>query len=84
MRIELEVDELVLDGFNPHQHFRIRAVAERELVRLFSAERGLPPALRQSREMGYLDAGTFEAAPGVTGEAVGSGVARAMCGALRR
>ncbi len=84
MRIELDVDELVLDGFDPGERFAVRAAVERELMSLISAKGGARPSLLQSREIGHLDAGTFEAAPGVTGEAVGSRVARALYGALSR
>ncbi len=84
MRIELDIGELVLDGFDPHERFAVQAAVERELVRRISAEGGLPPSVNQDREISSLDGGTFEAAPGVTGETVGSGLARALYGALSR
>jgi hypothetical protein len=83
MRIELDIDELVLDDFKPHERFRIRAAIERELEGLLSTEGGLQP-LQQDREISYLDGGTLEDTPSFTGRAIGSRVARALCGALRR
>ena len=76
-RVELHIDELVLHGFDPTDHYRIGETVERELARLFS-ERGVPPSLAQDREILDLRGGTFEASPGAGTETVGTRVARAV------
>lgn len=81
MRIELDIDELVLDGPDPRDGLRVREAVERDLARLVSAESGRPRALPQSREIDHLDGGIAE---GASGDAVGTRVARALYGALRR
>lgn len=80
MRVDLDIDELVLDGLNPQNHPRVREAIESELGRLISQEGDPPPSLCRDREIGYLDAGTS----GATGKAVGFRVARTLYGALRR
>lgn len=59
MRIELDIDELVLDGFDGRDRFRIRAAVERELARLF-ATRGVLGSLSKGYESGCVDAGPID------------------------
>jgi hypothetical protein len=81
--LDLQIEELVLHGFPVAERYRIGAAVEAELARLF-AERGVPPLLAQGGEVGYLDGGSFSAAPGLRAEVVGGQVARALYGGLDR
>ena len=77
--IELHIEELVLNGFEAGDRYRIGAAVEAELARLL-AERGVPPSLAQSGDVAHLDGGTFDVAPGSRGEAIGAQVAQALYG----
>lgn len=81
--IELHIEELVLHGFEPGDHYRIAQAVEAELTRLF-AEQGVPPSLVQGGGIPHLDGGTFEAAPGSTAETIGARVAQTLYGGLNR
>jgi hypothetical protein len=76
--VRVRIDELVLHGFDPRDRLAIGAAVERELARLFAAERaGAAPAGADR-----VDAGSFEvprdAAPG----AVAAEIARAIHGGI--
>ena len=81
--VDLHIEELVLDGFNPGDRYRIGAAVEAELARLF-AERGKAPSLARGGEMSSLDGGSFDVAPGAGPEGVGGQVAQAVYGGLNR
>jgi hypothetical protein len=83
VNLELHIEELVLHGFAPADRYRIGDSMERELARLF-AEQGTPPSLRQGSEIERLDGGSFEAKAGSRAEAIGTRVAQAVYGGLRR
>jgi hypothetical protein len=83
MKIDLHIEELVLEGFRPSDRHRIGAAVESELARLLG-ERGLPPGLAQGADLPRLDGGSFEAKPGARPEAVGRQVAGAVYGGMRR
>ncbi|MFL6293520.1 MAG: hypothetical protein ACJ759_21720, partial [Thermoanaerobaculia bacterium] len=70
MKIDLHIEELVLEGFAPGDRHRIGAAVERELARLL-AERGLPAGLAQGADVPRLDGGSFELRPGRSAEATG-------------
>jgi len=80
-KIELRIEELVLDGFDPADRDRIAGSLKSELERLF-AEGGLPPSLARRGEIGYLDSGAFEVGPALEAEAVGARMAQAIHGGL--
>jgi hypothetical protein len=74
MKIHLEIGELVLQGFDFHDHPRIRHAIERELSRLIM-ESGLP-GYRNGASIPKIDAGSFDlpknTEPGVIGANVAS------------
>jgi hypothetical protein len=75
--IELDIEELVLDGFPAsHRHF-IRAAVERELTRLF-AERGVPPTWNSDQAIPRLQGGSIALRPGTPPSAVGRQIAGAL------
>jgi hypothetical protein len=81
--LELEIDELILDGFPPADRTRIEAALRRELTRLF-AERGVPAALTRSGQLARLDGGRAEVSPSAGAETIGIRVAQTLYGSLDR
>lgn len=81
MNLELEIEELVLDGFPAAQKDRIARAVHRELERLF-AERGVPPSLEAGGNVATIDGGSFEFAQNSSPEAVGAQVARGLYGGM--
>ena len=79
VKLELQIDELVLHGFAPGDRYRIGEAVERELTSLFT-EQGTPPSLAQGSEIERLDGGTFEMRPGSRAESIGVRVAQAVYG----
>jgi hypothetical protein len=79
----LHIEEIVLQGFAPGDHFRIADAMERELSRLM-AERGVPPSLAGGGETAMLDAGELTASEGETPESIGEQLAQAVYGGLIR
>jgi hypothetical protein len=82
-KVELHIDELVLEGFSAGDRYRIGEALERELTRLFE-ERGVPGLLTSGKEIDRINGGSFEAAPGARAERVGTQVAGAVYGGLKR
>jgi hypothetical protein len=81
-RIELHIEELVLEGFAPADRHRIGDAVERHLALLLAG----PGAHSQlaGGEVARLDAGSFKVARGSTPDAIGARVARAVYGGLSR
>jgi hypothetical protein len=79
--IELHIEELVLDGFNAADRYRIGDAVERELSRLLS-EQSIPSSLVANRDQAHLDAGAFHVAADSTAERIGAQVAQAVYGGL--
>ncbi len=77
--IELNIEELVLHGFSPHDAFRIGQAVERELSRLFR-ERGFVPDLQGAAalQISSLDLGTFNLAENAPAGAIGNGLSKAL------
>jgi hypothetical protein len=78
--VELHIEELVLDGFDPRDRHRIGDAVERELKRLV-IEHGVPPGLIANSSgwnVDRLNAGEFGVAPGARAESTGAQVARAV------
>jgi len=82
VNLELEIEELVLDGFPAAQKDRIARAVHIELERLF-AERGVPPSLEAGGNVARIDGGSFEAKPGSSPESIGAQVARGLYGGMR-
>ena len=81
--IELNIEELVLHGFSPGDRYRIGEAVERELTKLL-ADRGVPQLLEGGGEIGDVDGGAFEVAPGSRAQVVGVQVAKAVYEGLRQ
>jgi hypothetical protein len=76
---ELEIDELVLEGFEPGERHAIAAAMERELTRLLSAGDAPLGAVRaDGLSVESLDAGVFSLAVEARASAVGVAAARAV------
>jgi hypothetical protein len=83
VKIELHIDELVLDGFSRDERPRVQPAVERELARLVGA-RGLPAAARADAAIDRLDGRAGNLSSDASGDAVGTALARALYGALGR
>jgi hypothetical protein len=81
--LELHIEQLVLHGFPPGDRYRISAAVEAELTRLFT-EQGVPPSLAKYADSAQVNAGTFNILPGSKAETIGTQVAEALYGGLRR
>jgi hypothetical protein len=75
--IELHIEELVLEGFAPHERHRVAAAVEQHLARLL-AERDTPALLARGGEVARLDGGSFNVARPSRPESAGEAVARAV------
>ncbi len=80
--IEVHLEELVLNGFDPRDRHRIGDAVERELARLF-AEQGVPGTLAEPTAIDRLDVGAFRVKPPSRPEKVGAQVAQAVYSSLR-
>jgi len=78
-RVDLRIEELVLDGVDPGDRIELARAVERELARLV-AERGLPAALADAES---LDAGRIAAGAGDV-RGLGRALADAIHGGLSR
>jgi hypothetical protein len=83
MNLELEIEELVLDGFSGVDKDRISHALQMELERLF-AEEGVPASIQSGGNAARLDGGSYKAEKGASAEQVGVQVARAVYGGMRR
>ena len=81
MNLELEIEELMLDGFSAADRDRIAQAVHVELERLF-AENGVPASFEAGGNVATIDGGSFEAAPDSSPESVGAQVARALYGGM--
>ncbi len=82
-RVELHIEELVLEGFPAGDRYRIGDAVERELARLLEV-RGVPGNFSRAGEIERIDGGSFEVARGSRAEWVGVQVARAAYEGARR
>lgn len=76
-KINLNIEQLVLDGVAPHQRRRVVAAIERELARLF-AQHGVPESLAQGGAIPSLDLDSLKLRPDMGGDAIGVQVAQAL------
>jgi hypothetical protein len=78
MKIHIEIDELVLEGFEYHDNHQIRIAMEQELLRL-AGENGLSKKDLQEYQTRRVDAGSFNiSSPNMTPKAVGGEIARSI------
>lgn len=81
--VEIEIGELVLDGFDPADRYKISEAITAELTRQFTerwamSSGGTPSYWRQGIELSRLDAGSFQVTQGASPERVGTQVAAAL------
>jgi hypothetical protein len=84
--INLHIEELVLNGFAPHERFAIADAVQSELTRLLAAQaaQGVTAAIAGSVELARLDAGSVQLNAGVKAAGVGAGIARALHGGITK
>ncbi len=82
-RLELHIEELVLEGFSQGDKHRIGEALQMELTRLLE-ERGVPGSLSSSQVIEALKGGSFQVASGSGAEKIGAQAARAVYGGLKR
>ena len=75
--IEIHIEELVLEGFAPHERQRVAAALEQHLARLL-AERGADALLGRGGSVARLDGGSFNVAPGAKADSTGEQIAQAI------
>ncbi len=80
--IEVHIEELVLNGFDPRDRHRIGDAVERELARLF-AEQGVLGTLAEPAAIDRLDVDAFRVKPSYRPEKVGAQVAQAVYSSFR-
>jgi len=82
-RIEVNIGELVLDGFEPGDRYGIGEAVERELTRLF-VEKGVPPGLAKGGDIPRLQGGKIEMMADSKAAMVGVNIAKSVYGGLRK
>lgn len=70
MNLELNIEELVLDGFPGMDRDRLARVLHTELEQLFTEE-GVPASLQARGNVAQLDGGSYKAEKGASAEQVG-------------
>jgi hypothetical protein len=81
MDIDLKIEKLILEGFEPADRERMVAAIKQELFRLL-AGRELPQSLAQRGSLAQLDGGQFQMAAGAPVETVGVQVAQQIYAGL--
>ncbi|MFN3372602.1 MAG: hypothetical protein ACK44M_03420 [Chloroflexus sp.] len=77
VEIEIQIDEIVLLGFERLNHERVKAALVAELSRLL-AEEGMPEGLNSDWVVATLDGGVFRVTPGMRPEQIGQQIALAL------
>ncbi len=81
--LELHIEELHLDGFDPRSRHDIGDAVERELA-VILGEHGLDPAFLKNLDVSVLDAGAFTVKPTDRPEHTGREIARPVARAIQR
>ncbi len=76
-QMDIQIDELVLDGFSSVQTESVAEVFKQELSHLI-ARQGLGEGLLQSRNISVLDGGAFDLRANDSSQAIGQQVARLL------
>jgi len=74
-RIELKIDNFVLEGIDPRHRGRVVSALEKELTRLFM-EKGAPQSMSQGGDAAEIDAGALKGNPPGRPGLIGEGVAQ--------
>ena len=77
MKVEIEIERLVLHGVPAPRREAVGAAVRAELGRLV-AERGVPASLRAGGALVRVDGGSVTVAPDASPRALGAGVAGAV------
>lgn len=81
--IELQIEELVLDGFDSRHAARIAAALEEELARLLG-EGGLPQSWNAPYAVPRLETGPLQISPRHSPEMIGRQAAQAIYTGMKR
>ncbi|MCC4765495.1 hypothetical protein FXW07_02310 [Methanosarcina sp. DH1] len=82
-KIELYIEELVLEGFPPGDRLRIASAIEAELVRKLESG-NLNGSLLKTKEIRWLNLETINMAEGSTADKIGKQIANAIYDGLGR
>ena len=80
-RIEINIEKLVLEGFEHVDRYRIGEAVEQKLVKLFT-EQGIPTGLEKGDNIAHLDGGTIEIAPGSKASNLGINISKSVYGGM--
>ncbi|MDD3872953.1 MAG: hypothetical protein PHE01_01775 [Methanosarcina sp.] len=80
-RVEINIEKLVLEGFERADRHLIGEAVEQELARLF-AEQGVPPGLEMRGNIARLEGATVTIAPGLEASNIGVNIAKSVYGGL--
>ena len=83
VQLELNIEELVLHSFSQGDRHTIGEAVECKLTRLL-ADRSVPQSLERDREIANMDGSVFEVGQGSRADVVGTHVAKAVYGGLRK
>lgn len=75
--VDIAIEHLVLDGFEPQQSQAIAATLQEKLASLIE-ERGLPGEIQGSIQAGKLDAGSINLPEGASPAQMGTQIAEAI------
>ena len=75
--IDLRINQLMIEGLQPSDRYQFGNAVQTELARLL-AEKGMPPNLTGSAELGQLAAGTISITAAPRPEIIGRQVAEAV------
>jgi hypothetical protein len=81
--VDLHIEELVLHGFPPGDRFPIGDSVESELAMLLAGQ-GSPEWFADGGEVEEVDAGSFRAEPRARPRTIGTQIARAVYGGLKK
>ncbi len=79
--IELQIDELVLDGFDSLDGSEVKLAVEIILSRLL-VERGIPPSVASGALIPRAEGREFDVPPGADASTIGGHIAEAIYGAI--
>jgi hypothetical protein len=80
-RIEINIEKLVLEGFEHVDRYQIGEAVEQELVRLFT-EQGIPTGLEKGGNIARLDGGKIEIEPSSKVSNIGISISKSVYGGL--
>ncbi|MDA4121760.1 MAG: hypothetical protein OK456_01115 [Thaumarchaeota archaeon] len=83
MNIDIHIDELVLEGFDFHDHKRIAASMKVELARLIT-EKGLGMQLDRTSDLGRVSAPAFNVPTDRNPRAIGREIARSVYKGMKK